>query len=204
MSSGNFASFSGGIALCFCQPLSCFTRDSQKSLVVAIYSQTKSRNCQNLVVYYWHFKVKVISFLSLYKAWKVYKTVSCLLPSRSFPAQGQLYNIRETIFRMFFSCCCGIFEQVNDWFVVWCLILPVIIFWLIFHQYRHLLAQTQHGGVRVVFMLLCCHWACKCLMIGVWIDTNQQCFSQRFCYCFVVCVIPSLLQDLTTVYNFLF
>ena len=41
----NFASFSGHIALCFCKSLSCFTRDSQKSLVVAIYSQIKSRNC---------------------------------------------------------------------------------------------------------------------------------------------------------------
>ena len=72
-----------------------------------------SRFSQNLVVYYWEFKAKVIS-LSLYTARKVYKTVSCLLPSRSFPAQGQLYNIRETIFEAFVSHCCGIFERVND------------------------------------------------------------------------------------------
>ena len=49
MSSGNFASFSGRIASCFFQSLSCFTRDRQKSLAVAIYNQTKSRNCQNFV-----------------------------------------------------------------------------------------------------------------------------------------------------------
>ena len=36
----------------FCQSLSCFTRDSQESLVVLIYNQIKSRNSQNLVVYY--------------------------------------------------------------------------------------------------------------------------------------------------------
>ena len=48
----NFASFSGRIASCFCQSLICFTRDSQGSLVAAIYNQIKSRNSQNLVVYY--------------------------------------------------------------------------------------------------------------------------------------------------------
>ena len=36
---------------------------------------------------------------------------------------------------------------------------------------------------------------------GVWIDL-KLCSGQRFCYCSVVCVIPSLLQDLTTVYIF--
>ena len=46
---GNFASFSGRIVSCFCQLLSCFTRDNQKSLVVAIYSRMKSRNGQDLV-----------------------------------------------------------------------------------------------------------------------------------------------------------
>ena len=46
---GNFANFSGHIALCFSQSLSCFNRDSQKSLVAAVYSQIKSRNCQDLV-----------------------------------------------------------------------------------------------------------------------------------------------------------
>ena len=46
---GNFANFSGCIASFFCQSLSCFTRERQKSLVVAIYSQIKSRNYQNLV-----------------------------------------------------------------------------------------------------------------------------------------------------------
>ena len=49
MSLGNFAGFFGRNALCFCQSLSCFSRDSQKLLVVAIYSQIKSRNCQDLV-----------------------------------------------------------------------------------------------------------------------------------------------------------
>ena len=98
----------------FCKSLSYFTRDSQESLVVAIYNQIKSRNSQNLVVYYWHFKVKVISFLSLCTARKVYKTVSRLLPSRNFPAQSQLHSVREMIFRMFFSLCCGVFERVND------------------------------------------------------------------------------------------
>ena len=33
----------------FCQSFSCFTRDNQKSLVVAIYSQIKLRNCKDLV-----------------------------------------------------------------------------------------------------------------------------------------------------------
>ena len=50
MSLGNFADFFGRNALCFFQSLSCFSRDSQKLLVVgAIYSQIKSRNCQDLV-----------------------------------------------------------------------------------------------------------------------------------------------------------
>ena len=46
---GNFTSLSGRIALCFSQSLSCSTRDSQKTLGVAIYSQIKSKNCQDLV-----------------------------------------------------------------------------------------------------------------------------------------------------------
>ena len=46
---GNFATFFGRIASCFCQSLSRFTKGSQKSLVVAIYSEIKSRNCQDLV-----------------------------------------------------------------------------------------------------------------------------------------------------------
>ena len=109
-------------------------------------------------------KVKVIRFLSLHTAQKVYKTVSCLLLSRSFPAQRCLHNVRQTIVRTFLSRCCGIFERVNDWLVVWCLVSPVIMFWLMLRQYKNLLAQTQHSRVRFVLMLLCCHWACKCLM----------------------------------------
>ena len=81
---GNFASFSGRIASCFCQSLSCFTRDGQESLVVAIYNQVKSRNSRNLFVYYWHFKVKVISFLSLHTARKVYKALGTSLTSFHF------------------------------------------------------------------------------------------------------------------------
>ena len=105
----------------------------------------------------------------MHTAWNVYKTVRCLLSNRSFPAQSQLYNIRETIFRTFFSCCCGIFDQVNDSLVAWCLILAVIMFWLMFCQYRHLLAQSsttvsENDFSKVALMLLCCHWACKCLM----------------------------------------
>ena len=46
---GNFASFPGHIALCFNQLLSCLATDSQKSLVVAIYSQTTSKYCTDLV-----------------------------------------------------------------------------------------------------------------------------------------------------------
>ena len=148
----------------FCQSFSCFTRDNQKSLVVAIYSQIKKRFSQNLVVYYWHFKVMFISFLSLHTARKVYKIVSCLLLRRNFPAQSQLHNVKESIFGTFFSCCCGIFEWVNGWLVVWCLVSRVIMFWLMFRQYRHLLTQTQHRGVRVTPKLLCCHWAHTCLL----------------------------------------
>ena len=81
---GNFASFSGRIASWVCQSLSCFTRDSQESLLVAIYNQIKSRNSQNLVVYYSHFKVKLISFLSLHTARKVYKTLWTSLTSFHF------------------------------------------------------------------------------------------------------------------------
>ena len=33
-----------------------------------------------------------------------------------------------------------IFERVNDWLVVWCLVSPAIVFWLMFCQYRHFLA----------------------------------------------------------------
>ena len=46
---GNFSSFSGHIALCFCQLLSCFSIDSKKSLAVAIYGQIISRHFQDLV-----------------------------------------------------------------------------------------------------------------------------------------------------------
>ena len=52
----NFARFCGLIACTFCQPLSCFTRDSQKSLVVAIYSPIKSRSCQDII--------KILSFIT--------------------------------------------------------------------------------------------------------------------------------------------
>ena len=38
---------------------------------------------------------------------------------------------------------------------------------------------------------------------GVWIYL-KLCLGQRSCYCSVVCVIPSLLQDLTTVCKFFF
>ena len=124
--------------------------------------------------------------------------------SRSFPAQRCLHNVRQTIVRTFLSRCCGIFERVNDWLVVWCLVSPVIMFWLMFRQYRHLLAQTQHSGVRVVLMLLCCHWARKCLMGCLVFRLIWNCPGQRFCYCSVVSIIPSLLQDLMTVYIFLF
>ena len=72
-----------------------------------------SRFSQTLFVYYWHFKLKVISFLSLHKARRIYKTVSCLFPSRSFSAQSQIHNVRET-FRTFFSSCCVTLERVND------------------------------------------------------------------------------------------
>ena len=108
-----------------------------------------ARFSQNLVVYYWYFRVKDIHFVSLHTAQKVYKTVSCLLLSKSFPAQRYLHNVWQTIFGTFLSCCCAIFEQANDWLVVWCLISPVIMFSLMFRQHRHLLTQTQHSGVVI-------------------------------------------------------
>ena len=125
-----------------------------------------------------------------------------MLPSRSFLAQSQPYNMRETIFGTFFSSCCGILEHVNDLLVAWCLVSPVIMFWLMFPQYRHMLAQTQHSGVSVVLMLLCCHWAGTCLMGWLVSGLTWNCSGQCFCYCSVVCMIPSLFQDLMTVYIF--
>ena len=135
-----------------------------KFLMCKTYSSLSCKFATSLlVIYYWHFKVKVISFLSLHTAQKVEKTVSRLLPSKSFPAQSQLYNDRETIFWTFFLLCCGIFEQVNDWLVVWCLVSPVIMFWLMFRQYRQfwlmfrqyrqLLAQTD---TVMLELFLCC------------------------------------------------
>ena len=144
-----------------------------------------SRFSQNVVVYYWYFRVKDIHFVSLHTAQKVYKPVSCLLLSKSFPAQRYLHNVRQTIFGTFLSCCCAIFEQANDWLVAWCLISPVIMFSLMFRQHRHLLTQTQHSGVVIEHVSAC--WVARC---------------QHFCYCSVVCVILSVLQDLTTIYIF--
>ena len=142
---GILSSLSGRIASCFCQPLSFFTRDSQKLLVVAIYSEIKSRNCQDLV--------KILSFitdiwksqgfLSLHKARKIYKRVSFLLLSGSFLVQSQLYNVREIICATSFSRYCGIFEGVND-----CLSDVSLHLSLCSGQLKHLLAQSQRSGVR--------------------------------------------------------
>ena len=92
--------------------------------------------------------------------------------SRSFPAQRYLHNVRQTIFGTFLSRCCGIFEPVNDWLVVWCLVSPVIMFWLMFRQHRHLLAQTQHSGV--VIEHVSAWWVVWCL------DWPETAFGSAF------------------------
>ena len=165
MSLGNFASFSGRIASCFCQLLNCFTKGSQKSLVVAIYSQVKKFSIfiQSLIVYYWHFKVKVISFLLLHTAQKIYKTLSCLLPSRNFPARSQLYKVRKTVFRTFFLRCC---LWAGKW-LMGCLMSRLagllLCFGRCFVGIRILSLKfsaivSENKLWKVVLKLLCCHW----------------------------------------------
>ena len=127
----NFPSFSGRITSCFCQSLNYFTGDNQESLVVANYWQIKSRNCQ-YVVYSRDFKGNVISASLLHTAKNAYKTLSCLSPTRNFPAQSQLHNFRKTVFRTFVLRFWGVFERVQDWWIVWCLAWLIIVFWLVF------------------------------------------------------------------------
>ena len=76
-----------------------------------------SRFSHNLVVYYWHFRVKVIRFLSLHRARKVYNTVNCLLPTWSFPAQSQLHNVRDkqSLKRFSHVVVVSLSGQMTDW-----------------------------------------------------------------------------------------
>ena len=126
-SSGNFASFSGRIASRIA--LQEIDRNHLQLQFMIKPSQEIFKFSQNLVVYYWHFKFKVISFSSLHTARKVYETVSCLLPSRSFPGPvSSFLSSRSFPGQSQLHVYCIVFERVNGWLVVWCLVWHVIVF----------------------------------------------------------------------------
>ena len=108
-------------------------------------------------------KSRLLASLLLYTAQEVYKTVSCLLARRNVPAQSQLFSVRKTIFKNFFSHFFSVFEQLNEVWVDGYLALRA------FFQCRCFLVQSQHSSIRkqglwnVVFTLLYCHWTGKCL-----------------------------------------
>ena len=90
------------------------------------------------------------------------------MPTTSFPAQSQVHNVREKIFRTFFSCCCRVFKWVNDWLVVW-----LVLFWLAIVSGQCFISidvclfkvstiTSENGLWNVYLKLLCCHWTRKC------------------------------------------
>ena len=137
--------------------LEYFTRGSHKSLAVAIYSQIKSRNCQHLVVYYWRFKVKVISFFIIVHSPRGVQNSKLFVSQKKCSCSKQLFNVRKTIFKNFFSHFFSVFEQLNEVWVVGYLALRA------FFQCRCFLVQSQHSSIgkqglwNVVFTLLYCH-----------------------------------------------